>query len=163
MLTSGPGEDRADGGPIPLLPLPQQSSTKNIGFLHLQAPGAQFLQAARYSQSKTSGHITRNLAAPLQLRYRRQNLCITFHFCHSLLSYSGAMGTPPGSLAGAVSRADNQLTVLDDRFDAEDNAAWLWLRAHQLHGHPHHVVIGTDPLPPSLARPHGTTLGQALH
>ena len=57
------------------------------------------------------------------------------------------MGTSPGSLGAVISRADNQLTVLDDRFDAEDNAAWLWLRAHQLHGSPHRVVIGTDPLP----------------
>jgi len=51
------------------------------------------------------------------------------------------------SLQGAISAADSQLTVLDDRFDAEDHAVFMWLRSHELHGYAHHrVVIGTEVL-----------------
>lgn len=57
------------------------------------------------------------------------------------------MSGPVGSLSAAISEADSGLTVLDDRLDAEDHAAFLWLRAHQLHGYSHHrVVIGTEAL-----------------
>lgn len=58
------------------------------------------------------------------------------------------MAGSAGSLAAAVSGADSELTVLDDRLDAEEHATFMWLRAHQLRGYPHHrVVIGTDQLP----------------
>jgi hypothetical protein len=62
----------------------------------------------------------------------------------------GGMSGSVGSLATATSEADSRLTVLDDRLDAEEHAAFLWLRAHQLHGYSHHrVVIGMEVLSPA--------------
>jgi len=50
-------------------------------------------------------------------------------------------------LASAISSADSQLTVLDDRVDAEDRAEYLWLKAHVLRGYGNHrVVMGTEAL-----------------
>jgi len=55
------------------------------------------------------------------------------------------MAGPSESFAASISAADSQLTVLDDRMDVEDHAAFLWLRAHQLYGYAHHrVAIGTE-------------------
>jgi hypothetical protein len=54
----------------------------------------------------------------------------------------------PGSLAAAVADADEKATVLDDRQDIEDAAAFRWLRAHQVHrNRVHHLALGTQPLP----------------
>jgi hypothetical protein len=58
----------------------------------------------------------------------------------------------PATLKDAIDGADSRLTVLDDKVDAEDHAAYLWMRAHIIPGYPHHrVVIGTDVLPPAWA------------
>ncbi len=56
-----------------------------------------------------------------------------------------AMGGSPGSLAAALAKADDQVTVLDDRYDAEDHAAFLWFRAHKLYGLTRQpTVLGTE-------------------
>ena len=44
------------------------------------------------------------------------------------------MGGAAGSLSAAISGADDKVTVLDDKVDAEDHAAYLWLKAHVLQG-----------------------------
>lgn len=57
------------------------------------------------------------------------------------------MGGAAGGLSAAISEADDRVTVLDDKVDAEDHAAYLWMRAHILQGHPHmRVVVGTETL-----------------
>lgn len=62
------------------------------------------------------------------------------------------MGGSTGSLGAAVKAADDNATVLDDRIDAEDHAAFLWMRAHQLRGYAHHsVAVGTELLPAAWA------------
>ncbi len=58
------------------------------------------------------------------------------------------MNGSTNSLSEAISKADTQLTVLDDRVDAEEHAEYLWLKAHVLRGYGNHrVVIGIDVLP----------------
>lgn len=57
------------------------------------------------------------------------------------------MGGSSGSLAAAIQGADEKVTVLDDRVDAEDAATFLWMSAHRLTGHMHpRVAIGTERL-----------------
>ncbi|OUJ16108.1 pesticin C-terminus-like muramidase [Acetobacter sp. DsW_063] len=48
--------------------------------------------------------------------------------------------------------ADERVTILDDRIDIEDDAVFIWLKAHLVHAHGHGLqktVIGTGLLPPA--------------
>ncbi len=57
------------------------------------------------------------------------------------------MAEQAGSFGAAISDADSKATVLDDRLDAEDFAAFRWLRSHRI-DKVHRIVIGLDVLSP---------------
>jgi len=51
------------------------------------------------------------------------------------------------SLSDSIQVADGSVTILDDKIDIENQAAFKWLKAHRIHGFPHHnVVIASGPL-----------------